>query len=362
MKKLTQNKTQLIVNGDNDSPSNKPFGCFCLKASLLLLFLIHFNSVSFSGDIPLNFQLEPGYSNIFPGNCGIDGQSSSMCVIGQGSIDPDTTPFYQGRVSIDGNNYWHIIVGDPANGFAMESYVPVSGLLSATGGKPSDFFPRDTDLETVSGNGWDPLGLDPSRNFDYTGNGSADPTKVVLRQVMGGIWDADTQTWSCGGEAFCSEFLKEEMAFKPKITQTINDVPGMMISDFELDMSSISYNDDSTAGTIKNTLIITDPDMPTPYPNAGDFDMMTDRQAGYSTVTGGRYTYTPACTNPTTCWSDGNIRDGDWDFEEGSYSYVAGDADPLNYEWDVYWNPDQNPIGPGNEAKCDSGIITGTCP
>ncbi len=360
--KPTQNKMLSIVSREKGVPSNEPFGYFSLKVSFILLFLIHFNSIAFGGDIPLNFQLEPGYSNFAPGNCGIGGQYNSMCNIGQASTDPDTTPFYQGTALIDGNNYWHIIVGDPANGFAMESYVPVSALLSPTGGKPSVFFPWDTDLEAVSGNGWDPLGLDPSRNFDYTGNGSADPTKVVLRQVMGGIWDAGTQTWSCGGEAFCSEFLKEDMAFKPKIAQTINDVPGMMTSYFELDMSSLGYNDDSTAGTLQNTLTITDPDMPAAYPNAGDFDMMTDRQAGYSTVTGGRYTYTPSCTSSTTCWSDRDIGDGNWEFDEGFYSYVSGDADVLNYEWDVYWDPDQNPIGPGNEAKCDSGIITGTCP
>ncbi len=286
-----------------------------------------------------------------------------MCQIGVGNsapTDPDTTPFYHGQIYIDGVAYWHTIVGDPADGFAMESYISMSGisLNSDSGGKPSDLFPMDTDLEVLSGNGWDPLGLDPTRSFDYTGNGSADPNKVIIRQVMGGVWDAASSTWSCGGASYCSEFLKGDLLTKPLISQTINDLPAGMSSYFLLDMSMLSYSDDTTAGTLVNTLTLTD--VP-----SGDFDMATDTQAGRSLVTGGRYIYTP-CSNPAVsgghCWQDANIFDGTWDYQEGSYGYVDGGTDPLAYDWGLYWDPDQNPVGPGNEAKCDSGIITGSCP
>ncbi len=350
-----------------DVPSN---GLFYLKFTSSFLLLVLFSRAATGGDFPLDFQIG-GSSMFFPGNCGVNGEYTGMCNIGLGNLvaDPDTTPFFQGSITINNVSYWHLIIGDPASGFAMENYIPIkSPFLSPSGGKPSDIFNWDTDLETFSGNGWDPLGMDPSRDFDYTGNGSADPTKVVLRQVMGGNWDDTTNTWSCDGAAFCSEFLKEELGFKPKIVQIINDESGYMISDFELDMSNLTYSDDSTAGTLKNTLIITDPDMPSSYLDAGDFDMSTDRQAGHSTITGGRYTYTPCVNIASDCWIDGSVlnyttgADASWDFEEGSYSYVSGDADPLSYEWDVYWDPNQNPIGPGNEAKCDSAMIRGTCP
>ncbi len=309
----------------------------------------------------LNFTVDPNAGGFAPGNCGIGGQYTGMCGIGVGNsapIDPDGTPFYHATVSINGVSYWHTIVGDPADGFAIESYIVAGPFLNSdSGGRPSTILPVDIDLEILSGNGWDPLGLDPGRSFDYTGNGSADPNKVVIRQVMGGTWDAATSTWSCAGAAYCSEFLKDDLLSKPVITQVVNDLPAGMLSYFELDMSMLSYTDDSAAATLVNTLTLTGAPM-------GNFDMATDTQAGGSSVTGGRYIYT-GCSNPDpfngSCWQDTDVY-ANWDYQEGSYSYVDGGTDPLNYEWGLYWDPDQNPIGPGNEAKCDSGIIVGTCP
>ncbi len=334
----------------------------CVLA-LLLALLLGGNSPS-RAEFSLNFTVGSGASGFAPGNCGIGGQYTGMCQIGMGisaPIDPDATPFYHAQITIDGVPYWHTIVGDPRDGFAMESYIAMSGmsLNSDSGGKPSDLFPSGTDLEVLSGNGWDPLGLDPTRSFDYTGNGSADPNKVVVRQVMGGTWDAATNVWSCGGASYCSEFLKGGLLSKPVVTQTINDLPAGMNSYFKLDMSMLSYSDDSAAATLVNILTLTDAPM-------GDFDMATDTQAGRSSVTGGRYIYT-SCANPAAfgghCWQDADVYSDDtWDYQEGSYSYVDGGTDPLLYDWSLYWDPDQNPIGSGNEAKCDSGIITGACP
>lgn len=363
----TQRAILSAVSGKKDAPSDTLVRHIRLYFAFVILILA-FCSPVHSGDFLLNFQ--PLGNSFAPGNCGINGDYSGMCKIGYGNsmFDPDETPFFQGTVTMGGVSYWHVIVGDPGAGFAMESYIPLAGgFTSPSGGKLSDLLGWEADLESLSGNGWDPLGMNPTRSFDYTGNGSADPRTVVLRQVMGGEWDNDTKTWRCGDAAFCSEFLKEEKGFKPKIVQVLNDLPGEMISHFELDMSTLTYSDNTTAGSLINTLRFTSLDMPDYLRDASEFDASTDSQVGHASVTGGRYIYTH-CAFGGSCWVDGSIMDyvdgynGTWDFDEGSYSYVNGGTDVLNYKWDLYWNPIQNDIGPGNEAKCDSGIITGTCP
>jgi len=331
------------------------------------LFLLSFNA--HAADAPLNFQITPfdAAGTLWPGSCGASGSSmSGMCGIGPGitpDIDPDTTPFFHGFVNIGGVGYWHTIVGDPADGFAMESYVSREGpggvYPSNSGGKPSMFFGSDADLEQFSGNGWDPLGLDPARNnAAYTGNATADPRKVIVRQVMGGEWDNTAKTWSCGGATYCSEFIKDRLDYKANIIQEINDDAANMSSYFQLDMSDLDYTTDSTAGSITNTVtLFTAP--------SGDFDMATNSQEGHSSVTGGRYTYTP-CNNPVrpwgNCWQDANISDNTWDYETGVYYYEDGEFDALEHDWGSYLSQSQNPLGSGNEAKCDSGLISSSCP
>ncbi len=332
------------------------------------LFLLSFNA--YAAETPLNFQVTPFDSagTLWPGSCGAGGSSASgMCGIGPGNrpdLDPDTTPFFHGFVNINGVGYWHTIVGDPADGFAMESYVTRDGpggvYPSNSGGKLSMFFRSDTDLEQFSGNGWDPLGLDPARNnAAYTGNATADPREVIVRQVMGGEWDDSSKTWRCNGAAYCSEFIKENRAYKANITQEINDdVAGGMSTYFQIDMSALDYVTSTTAGSIVNTLTL-------PTAPIGDFDMATDSQAGRSLVTGGRYAYT-GCANPVNpwgnCWRDADMNDNTWDYDTGSYSYEDGGFNVLEHDWGFYLSQSQNPLGSGNEAKCDSGLISSSCP
>ncbi len=293
------------------------------------------------------------------------------------AADPDNTRFFHGTYTDPDTSvsYWHTIVGDPSTGFAMESYIPrIKSFESTSGGKPSKIMSGNPSLETWSGNGWDPLGINPSRDFNYTGNATADPTKVIVRQVMGGTWNSVTGDWSCNTtDGYCSEFIKDQFLFKPKITQKINEAD--MTQNFVLDMSSITYSDDTTAGSIINTLTITDPDMPDFDPTAGDFQMIdgtitishpTSGSSSVNTnVTGGRYTYIQ-CSNPQNyfgvehCWQDNDLNN--WDYEEGSYSYVnGGEADVMNYEWDVYWDPSQNGGIAGNESKCANGLGANSC-
>lgn len=350
----------------------------------------------------LNFNVGPHNNSYAPGACDMSNAPGSaigysMCGIGSMTTvsDPDNTRFFHGTYTDPDTfaTYWHTIVGDPSTGFAMESYIlKINAFESTSGGKPSSVMGWSKPLEVFSGNGWDPLGINPSRDFNYTGNGTADPTKVIVRQVMGGTWNSTTGDWSCNTtDGYCSEFLKDQFSlpalpltqnpqfiYKPKITQIINEPD--MEQNFVLDMSSIKYDDDTTAGSIINTLTITDPDMPDFNPTAGDFQMITNidnnititisnPDSGSSNlnpnVTGGRYTYTQ-CNNPASyygvehCWQDNDLNN--WDYEEGSYSYVnGGGADVMNYEWDLYWDPSQNGGIAGNESKCLNGLGANNC-
>ncbi|VAW86921.1 hypothetical protein MNBD_GAMMA16-784 [hydrothermal vent metagenome] len=347
----------------------------------------HASNFRFNFEIgPSDFQTLPnvgvGVGSIdletLPGNCGIGGTTGPMCGIG-GTFtgieraDVDATPFYQGQIFIDGKLYWHIIVGDPKSGFAMESYTEQalgSGFGSFSGGVPANF--GTLGLEGNSGNGWDPLGMDPSRGVDFTGNGSGDPTRTVIRQVMGD-WTLDdkTKTWRCADSAeFCSEFLKDRLNFKPIISQTINDATtGVLVqSQFQLDMSNLTYDDNSQAGIITNTLTLIDlaeSGFGLAYGN-GNFDMTEDAQAGRSEVTAGRYVYNN-CSNPNflyggSCLQAFSVAGGSNEYEEGSYTYSDGNTtDPMAYNWEGFFDPLQNTFtglessGSGNQAKCASG-------
>ncbi len=306
----------------------------------------------------------------FPGNCGVGGQIGPLCGQGNGieRPDPSTTPFYQGEAWINGEQYWHVIVGDPTSGFAMESYTRVAsgtGFGSFSGGQPTSF--GAVNLQGLSGNGWDPLGL-AGGGVDFTGNGSGDPTKTVFRQVMGdGVWNAGSQTYTCATGEFCAEFLKGDLNSKPIFRQAINDDTGgsLMQMRFQLDMSNISYSDTTRAGTIINTLTLTDPSDSEFYLVDGNFDMATDTELGKSVVTAGRYRYID-CANPSflnggSCWQSFGV-DGFTPniYQEGSYSYADGETDPMSYNWGTFFDPVQNPFS-GNKMKCDSSSRPDNC-
>ena len=350
-----------------------------LSFSLALFHSTHSQALDFD----FGFRIDPLKDTpTLPGNCGVGGTFGSLCGIGNGTEiqDPDTTPFYQGQVTtLDGKTYWHIIVGDPNSGFAMESYteaeyVKTGGFGSFSGGKPTDngglYFsptggysgsPTLQNLEVISGNGWSPL----SNGVDFTGNGSGDPTRTVLRQVMGdGIWDASTRTWSCDSAMFCSEFLKNRLAYKPFISQTINSIAGGVLAkiEFELDMRNQTYSDNTAAGTITNSVTLLGPSTVD-----GDFDMATDVQAGHSVVTGGRYVYND-CTNKDpfegSCWQTFSVSGGVNDYQEGYYTYMDGGTDPMAYDWELYLDLDQSPNGlpgSGNQAKCSTASAPNSC-
>ncbi len=332
----------------------------CCRSSLLRLVMVSLWSVAEPGfaagavDPGFPLQFTPDRDADLPGNCGVNGIRGGMCLTGQNAQqpDPDTTPFYQGQFSVGGRSYWHQIIGDPASGWAMEVYIERqfgNFFLSYSGGRNSFFFQPDYLLQ--SGNGWDPLAVDPARDWRYSGNGTGDPNKVIMRQVMGGTWDATTRQWQCDTASFCLEFLKGELQRKPTITQQLNQPEHGVTAYFQVDMSNSTYSDDQTPAVITNRLTVTTPGMPAV---SARFDMAVD--APDHQATAGRYRYVPG-----PGWVDDNVET--WDFQPGTYQYTADQFNVLEHDWTTYYSTIQNPRpGPGNERKCAAGAVTGGCP
>ncbi len=303
---------------------------------------------------PADF-LKGGYSNTGnPIRC--PDSTNPDCLIG--TEDPgDPTLFYYERV----DGYWHIVIGDPSQGFAQETYTPILGLFhSATGGHEPVLFTLSGNLRQWSGNGWDPLEFNNKTfgpdNVSFSGNGTGVPMAVVVRQVLGQGSLANTgaavEPWGCSGGGFCQEFLKAEMDFKPVIWQSYDD--GTVAFDFFLDMSHIRYDDMATPAVMTNTVTVVGagifPDDPNIMaPSASHFDMAVDSQD--MRVSAGRYIY-----HVGNGWYD----DGDGDnyraFDPGSYEYWDGGFSDyhLQIEWSSYFDATQNPAGvyPGNESRC----------
>ena len=152
-----------------------------------------------------------------------------------------------------------------------------------------------------------------------SGTGTGDPTETVFRMVL----------TSAKGD-MSMEVSKPFLDKKPLISQTVQD--GSMSSTFVADMRAISYSDMNTPVPIVNDLKISDPTLA----GAADFEMSLSQ---HSTVTAGRYTYTPGAG-----WNNPN----GWDnpgssFTPGQYTYFDSTGfDPFNYDWASNFHYDEN--------------------
>lgn len=262
--------------------------------TLLLMFGIRDGHSQFA----LNFQANPGASVWY--NCN-RGSPTNTCIHGN-SADREKTPFLQEMVSDGSANYYHLIIGDPATGFAQETYIR-QGSAYFQGGTGSSSAGNIANGGMGGGRG----PLDTETGTGTVGTGTGNPTRSQIRQVVG-----------TPGAEFYQEFLKSSFLTKPKVTQNIT-IPEIATV-FIMDMSAINYSTNSIAGTVTNTLRFINPDA-----SGGNFDMTTDKQA--SNVTGGRYTWSPG-------FSSGQ--------SNGTYSYADGGA-PLNtVDWKAFYNPTQN--------------------
>jgi len=344
--------------------------------------------VSGATGFQLNFQ--PLVPSPTPGN------PTPVCAVGVDCVIPggnlaggglttgnDGSKFVQEQLSINNQLYFHVVVGAPADGFAIESYTrasmnttgsnlpdplnPINGQNTVvnppraqrlinpfspdSGGNEVNMTQKSTDrrglpsVNTLFGNGKDPFGVgtyngtsNPISTADrprLTGNGTGDPTRVILRMKVS---DANLQ----------QEVLKPVMDRKPLISQVTTD-NASMTSEFVADMRSLNYNQQNRVLPIVNRLVINDPGLPSP--GLADFNMANAQR---SHVTAGQYIYQQG-----TGWADKLLG---WSvqgasFGTGTYSGPGNGFDPLVVDWARFFDPAQNP-------GCSIGIrgAHGICP
>lgn len=323
-----------------------------------------------AGEFELNFQPRAGFEMWNYDDRNHVGNANSPNINHTGTIEGtfdgpfDETPMIYEMGTVNGQRYIHQVIGDPAAGFAMEIYIkvvggggrdmgPVTFEVMDSGGSVGDTVAPDCSNNwyfngtgPCSGNNADPL---RANDPDFTGSGTGNPTSVEMRMVMGGSWDALTSTWSCDA-VDCSEFIKDELNKKPKITHKIID--DELNSEFIVDMSGLDYAstgigfDSASEVAFSNIQTITGPNA---YGTEGDFSMVSIAgsdnvaivvgsgivSAGENistSVTAGRYTFTPGAG-----WNVGYTV-----YERGVYSYDDGGFDHTGVSWIDYCDATQN--------------------
>ncbi|NOY71818.1 MAG: hypothetical protein GXP14_05485 [Gammaproteobacteria bacterium] len=250
--------------------------------------------------------------------------------------DDTTTAFLQEKVEINGVSYYHLVIGSEEEGFVQEIYMQMGGTnwrtlpgvqrqTSFSGGRACLAGNRASFDERVACNA-DNNGADPlSNNSILTGNGTGDPGKMVMRQFI----RDDTS-------GFTQEFLKDQLANKPIISQDI--ATGRINLKFVMDMSNSDYDTDSIAGVMTNQLVINDPDIPE---NQGNFDFATDQGEG-ANVSGGRYKFVRSFVSDEFITGLGETN-GYVDFPTSTYTYYDGQIDPvMDIDWEAIKDPNQN--------------------
>ncbi len=278
----------------------------------------------------------------------------------------DPTPFYQQVVDINGSSYFHVMVGDPAAGFAEEYYTPygagngaadgtnlrggynpfgaglemsvIAPTWTSSAGKPHPS--SDFNLLTSIGNVGNPLD-----SVHVSGNGGGNPAHSVFRVVL----------TSAAGD-MSQDVNKPFLDKKPVISQTVQD--GTMSSQFVADMTKLSYSDAKTPAKFSIKLVLQDSTIP--GIGAGNFTMA---QAQQYSVTAGRFTYTPGTGwNNSTGWDTPGSA-----FDLGTYNYAGGQGfDPFTTDWASFFNYDQNALACQRfnvNARVNEGSAgVGSCP
>lgn len=243
----------------------------------------------------------------------------------------------------DGRVWFHISIGHPEYGFAQDVFImrgrQAGGLNGTNPGEYKQTFYSmsrgDTSCAPTNGTGGfaigncnasDPLGT--NNGNDFGGSGSANPSAIVMRQVIGGTWSETSKSWSCeASDAYCQEFIKSDMSLKPLIRQDLHDAARGFDAHWSFDMTNSNYLTDTVAGEMVNQVTITDPTAGATA-GAGDFDFAThDYQKRVGELTGGRFTYIdpvlgigePVSSQPYQYW------DGHFELDQRWEDYAAPD-------------------------------------
>lgn len=262
---------------------------------------------------------DPNSITIAPrASCHVNGYANYQCEHGDWNNDPDPTPFFMENITyrntLPRETYYHVIVGDAADGFAQEVYIKwgasSEGVTndSFSGGQTGNLYA--TTFANLGGNGMDPL----NKNAVYTGNGSGNPDAVVMRMIMS---DGEIE----------QEFLKENFETKPKITQVVTTPE--MVQSFSADMSMLTYSQLNQSAPVAIMQTLSDEAIPG---DARQFDLTVNQQK--SSVTAGRYIYSPG--NTVYGWK------------------LSGKLDTTNTCTDPVLRDQLNSVNPGT---CSWGVI-----
>ena len=303
--------------------------------SLTLFFVT--TTQTFAADFPLNFNFAGTNGNPIFQTSRLEGSCPGATGFCTGN---DGSHFSQDLVVIDGISYWHNIIGQEGSDFAYEYYtrstISASAVTTAHNngqvvqafvatspdyGGTTDF--GGTDPCEDDGSGWptnsicanaiDPLDTDPGHDYNFSGTGTGNPSRMAMRMVV-------------SDGPMTLEVYKPRQENKPLITQAVID--GDLRSEFVTDMRGLSYSDSSSAAPVSNRQAIDDATMPTP--GAGNFDMSMVQD---SNITAGRFVYSRG-----SGWDSGFTS-----FGEGTYTYVDDTGfDPLNTQWEDYFNLSDN--------------------
>ena len=298
----------------------------------MLLSFIYSSSTAFAAGFSTNFlPTQSGWSAADPtGGCGF----ADVACYGADFANGDTTPFEYTVVNVGGQWYFRTLVGDPATGFAIEAYTPWGAGPNGAAGSvhAGDFSPSAGGNETLTiGNGGPGQVFltehmndgNPLYNVHASGNGSQDPSKVVVRMVL-----------TSADGTMSLEYYKPFLDRKPMITQTIED--GGMTGVFSVDMRDIGYQDMNTPINITNNLEIIDPNIPD---GSGNYESAL---AQTPDVSAGRYTYAAG-----TGWNNPLGWDTvDSSFGLGTYTYLSNETgfDPYTYDWGSVFDHAQNAL------------------
>ncbi len=237
----------------------------------------------------------------------------------------DGTPFSQQVINVNGQNYYHVIVGNGGGEFGIETYIQTGGTgvcwfgcanARVTGGMGG--MGGTAPISSSSG-----LATNDSNPFARVNAGAGNPTRAAIRQFN------NTADMS-------QEFLKATTTLKPRITQSVTG--GGLTMDFTIDMTNSNYTQMDTPGTITLTQTIDIEGLPEPgnnpitgdpFPSSRNFDINNLGVTSRVDITGGRYTY---AAGP----GDGQSR--------GAYTYFADGFDVYNVDWATFCDPAQNPV------------------
>lgn len=241
----------------------------------------------------------------------------------------DGSAFLQEQLSLGGVTYYHVIVGDyTKDTMAQEMFIKATGTTYSNSRGSIAPFSASVGNGTSDTNAEFDMTNPYSSNSSLNGNGSGNPTAVILRQVIN-----ESGTYQ--------EFLKDSFNNKPKLTEQISDAE--IDTEFTVDMRSRTYSDNTPLpiSALINTVTL-----------KGSAKFGTEGDAGTSSqldqyhFTAGEFTYTAAGTN-----GGGG----------GTYTYVEpfpNFASPMNIDYSLYCDPSQNTNWSGKGA-CVNGNGTG---